>query len=174
MLKLVLVLSAVAVQLISGQLELCHSLVGETKPDYFRVGSKRMLMLYQEKNWTEAKADCEARGMKLLTPSSQQNNIDLRDALNKRIWENRPVADIIYWYLWTSGNDVDREGVWKWDTTGELFTYTSWLSKDEPNGGRAENCMELRMVAWDHTLWNDANCENKKRYICEAEDGGLV
>lgn len=159
--------------LIVAQLELCATLVKDLELDQFKVGSKRMLMLHRELSWHDAKKDCETRGLRLLTLSTKEENEALRDYFNIRIWGTGPVADIIHWYLWTSGTDAETEGTWKWATTGRNFTHSTWLSKDEPNGGDKENCMELRMVAWDHCLWNDANCESKKRYICEIEETGL-
>lgn len=130
-------------------------------------------MVYQEANWWQAREDCEKRGMKLLTPTFKQDNDELKDFLNNRIWERGPILDNIYWYLWTSGNDLGVEGQWRWNTTGDPFNYTTWLA-GEPNGETVENCMELRMVTYNSILWNDANCYYKKRYICENDDNGLV
>lgn len=155
-----------------GQFDVFPNQSKDCKPDEFIVGSKRMVMLRKEKSWHAAKSDCESRGMRLLTLSTKKENDQLRDYFNERIWGRGPVYDQVYWYLWTSGTDVEKEGVWKWATTGNNFTDSSWGS-DEPGGGRGENCMEMRMVTSDDCLWNDTICDLKKPYICEIDDFGL-
>ncbi|CAH1243681.1 ADGRL2 [Branchiostoma lanceolatum] len=66
--------------------------------------------------------------------------------------------------FWTSGTDETSEGVFKWNATGRNVTADGW-KEGEPNGGRNENCIELRKQ--HNFLWNDARCEHRNFFICE-------
>ncbi|XP_066297983.1 latrophilin-like protein 1 isoform X2 [Branchiostoma lanceolatum] len=66
--------------------------------------------------------------------------------------------------FWTSGTDDTSEGVFKWNATGRNVTADGW-KEGEPNGGRNENCIELRKQ--HNFLWNDARCEHRNFFICE-------
>lgn len=154
------------------QRELCQAFVQECERDEFIVGSKRMILFSREKNWADAKAHCESRGMRLLTTTTKKEVDDLKTYLNSRIWDGRP--DVYFWNLWLAANSLDPKGVWTWQTTKQDLnsTYTSWAS-GEPNGGESEACMELNLIYFDESRWNDVKCSDRKRYICETFDGGL-
>ena len=67
-------------------------------------------------------------------------------------------------HVWLGGTDREEEGVWRWATTGEVLSYTSW-SGDEPNnelGG--EHCMSQGP---NPDGWNDVRCNVEKRALCE-------
>ena len=168
------VVSGVILLLIRGaacQPELCQNWLRDHNRDEFRVGNKRMVLFSREKNWHDAFAHCESIGMRLLTTSTKNEVELLTKYLNSRVWDTRP--DLFFWYLWMGANDIDQEGVWVWKTLeGRNFTYVSW-GGGEPNGGRDENCLDLRMTDAVDSWWNDSNCNVRRRYICEVEDSGL-
>lgn len=153
----------------AGQLEICRTLLQECHRDEFNIGNKRMVLFSKEKTWAEAKRHCERIGMRLLTTATKPETDQVKTYLNSRVWDR---ADIQFWNLWLGANDIDQNNVWVWKTTGQNMTYTAW-GKDEPNGGEKENCLELHYVAYEETKWNDANCDFRKRYICELEEDGL-
>ena len=31
---------------------------------------------------------------------------------------------------WTGGNDIGKEGVWKWDSTGEIYEFKDFTGKE--------------------------------------------
>lgn len=176
-----LLLGLLVPTIVVSQIEICSAMPPECmtigkdiKADTFIVGNKRMQLIHEEKSWDEAKKDCHDRKQKLLTLFTKEENEQLRDYFNKRIWGDKPICDMIHWYIWTSGTDAEKEGVWKWATTGKKFTYSSWLNKDEPNGGETENCMEMRLVTRERCFWYAADCKAKKKYICEMSDSGLT
>ena len=64
---------------------------------------------------------------------------------------------------WLGGNDIDVEGEWRWVTSGDLVTWTTW-GDTEPNGGTSENCVIL-YPAGD---WNDWGCQHASALaVCE-------
>lgn len=161
---------AVLASTVRAQLELCKSFVQQCNRDEFLVGRKRMVIFHQEKNWEDAKAHCESIGMHLLATTTKKEVDDLKTYLNSRIWDSR--TDAYFWNLWLAANDFEENNVFKWTATGQNLTYTTW-AKDEPNGGSRENCLELKLIYYDETWWNDAICTDRKRYICEMPEGGL-
>lgn len=154
------------------QRELWQSFIQECERDEFKVGSKRMILFSREENWSDAKDHCEKIGRRLLTTTTKKEVDDLKDYLNFRIWGGRPYR-FHYWNLWLAATDLDPKGIWTWQTTKQEvnLTYSSWAD-GEPSGGN-EHCMELKLINYDDTWWNDHECEVKKRYICEIFDGGL-
>jgi len=63
---------------------------------------------------------------------------------------------------WSSGNDLQVEGVWRWLSSGELVTLDTWTPGEPNNENGAENCMEL-----NRGYWNDDKCDKEQFYICE-------
>ncbi|XP_038070890.1 macrophage mannose receptor 1-like isoform X2 [Patiria miniata] len=65
---------------------------------------------------------------------------------------------------WIGLNDFAVEGTWEW-SDGTKSSYTNWYSSEPNDSGGQEHCAVIRWST-DGT-WNDANCANSKRYICE-------
>lgn len=168
-----IVLIAAWIQSINGQAEICGAILENCEVDRFKMGNKNMIMFHKEETWHDALKKCHKIGMQLSTPSTLEHTKNLRIYLNSRIYGDKPFNDWIHWYLWISANDEDEDGTFRWATTKEKLTYTSW-GVSEPNGGTRENCVELRWVTQDGVVWNDAECGLKKKYICEVEDFGLT
>ena len=65
---------------------------------------------------------------------------------------------------WIDGSDEASEGVWR-TGTGEVMPYTGFKPPEEPNGGRAENCIGLVShgafdITCDYNVWTPyAYCE---------------
>ncbi|XP_032365691.1 C-type lectin BfL-1 [Etheostoma spectabile] len=51
--------------------------------------------------------------------------------------------------------------VWTDDSS---FGYTNWAGGQPDNARRREHCVEMNY--WDWGLWNDANCNENKPYVC--------
>jgi C-type mannose receptor len=71
---------------------------------------------------------------------------------------------------WVGGNDLQVEGEWKWFTSNEKVTYSTWHPGNPSNSGGNENCMEI--LDGDGSgpkkpLWNDKVCHAFQRYICQ-------
>lgn len=148
----------------------CGKIDGIPDEDKFQVGNKTMVFVPYEKSWTDALKVCTELGMQLVAIQTAEQQRAIEQFLHKRIWGSRKtVLDNVYWYLWTSGADVDSDGNFEWKTINKPVTFTSW-GVGEPNGGTGESCIELRYVSSgsDRDLkWNDSLCWIKKRFICE-------
>ncbi|XP_022086669.1 macrophage mannose receptor 1-like isoform X2 [Acanthaster planci] len=71
---------------------------------------------------------------------------------------------LTYNEYWIGLNDFAVEGTWEW-SDGTYSTYTNWASSEPNDSSGKEHCSVMR---WSTDgSWNDANCANSKRYICE-------
>ena len=64
---------------------------------------------------------------------------------------------------WTGGNDIEKEGSFKWLATDQPFVYTNWMIH-QPDPAE-QDCVEIRGVS--NFKWHDDNCEHQHRFICE-------
>ena len=83
----------------------------------------------------------------------------------------------VFWTLrhniglaWLGGNDIEKEGTWKW-TDCTPWDYTFWASSEPNNLGRDEDCLtQLASPAqfgnYLHWKWNDENCSDKFAFLC--------
>ncbi|KAL4223493.1 hypothetical protein ACF0H5_016964 [Mactra antiquata] len=65
--------------------------------------------------------------------------------------------------IWLGASDLEKEGVWKWQTSKQPITYQKW-NKGEPNGRMRENCLHFYEGSG---TWNDIPCDRTFNYICE-------
>jgi hypothetical protein len=66
---------------------------------------------------------------------------------------------------WTGGNDVDVEGIYRWQHSNVNMNFTYWRS-DEPSvsyGGKDEDCVQMMTNGY----WNDGYCNENWAFICE-------
>lgn len=69
--------------------------------------------------------------------------------------------------FWTSGTDRQKEGEWRWLSTGETLAYHNWNIGEPNNGSHDEHCLNLMWVF--NWAWNDARCNaDNACYICET------
>ncbi|XP_065349304.1 macrophage mannose receptor 1-like [Cloeon dipterum] len=107
-------------------------------------------------DWWRAKYDCKARGMKLLSIESEEEN--------QAILANIGNFADVYRFFWMSGSDLGSEGGYYWDSTGEyLGPYLNW-NEGEPNSGVDEHCTAFDTLSGS---WGDVICQQYARYICE-------
>lgn len=158
----------------NGQLEICKNFISTLDFDTVQVGNKKMVYFAQEKTFDEALAACEKIGMRLVTIASEEENAALFKFLHNRVWGAKTSYDWTYWYIWSSGKQVEGSHYFKWLSTGQNVTYTSWI-EGEPSfspgydGSLEPSCIELRYINHDKLLWNDSLCYIKKKYICELD-----
>ena len=69
------------------------------------------------------------------------------------------------------GNDISREGQFKWVSNGQILNFTDWYNDEPNNSGPAKNedCIHMRkrQVGKTEYKWNDISCEDSNHYICE-------
>lgn len=143
--------------LVNGQPTTC---AGHSPEDHFDVSGKNMLFIHKEETFADAMSICYSLGMQLLTPITHNESKELSEYLNNRVNGFR------YWNLWLAATDEKTEGQFIWETKNTTVMYSNW-PKDEPNGGRNENCIELNWSNAEGITWNDCDCAGKRRFICE-------
>ncbi|CAB1417073.1 unnamed protein product [Pleuronectes platessa] len=113
-----------------------------------------------KKRYHTASEDCNAMGGVLGTPSSDDENDQLRDYLRQSIGPDEQI--------WLGFNDMITEGTWTDHTTSGI-TYRNWDTSNsrapQPDGGQAQNCASLSGAA--RGKWFDENCREEKASVCQ-------
>ena len=66
--------------------------------------------------------------------------------------------------IWLGGQDINKEGSWIWQTSGDDIEYSKF-QVGEPNGGANENCL---LMYYENGNWMDIPCTNAYNYhLCE-------
>ncbi|XP_047434291.1 CD209 antigen-like protein C [Mugil cephalus] len=104
-----------------------------------------------KKTWQDSRNDCLQRGADLMIINSQ---------------EEQNFARRFRKYMWVGLNDKQTEGRWEW-VNGNAMT-TSYWSEGEPNGGRRENCGNVKNFEYDYS-WNDEDCSTSLFWVCEKK-----
>jgi len=103
--------------------------------------------------WSEAEDECRARGMRLASIHSQEEQ--------DFIWG---LADRDQ-TTWIGLSDRTAEGVHEW-SDGTPYDFDGWYV-GQPNGGDAENCVCMGVGRWDGA-WDDSNCYYGRRVACRG------
>lgn len=79
------------------------------------------------------------------------------------------LSDLNEYMFWTSGNDLDRNSSYVWQSTGSIFSFTAWR-KTQPDhhlfDNETEHCVEIDNYS-DIGGWNDCLCSSLLYFICE-------
>lgn len=66
--------------------------------------------------------------------------------------------------FWLAGNDIVKEGIWKWAANDVPINIKLDWAPGEPNDmGGAENCLQARV----RNKLNDANCNVENFFMCQ-------
>nr|XP_020444740.1 galactose-specific lectin nattectin-like [Monopterus albus] len=106
-----------------------------------------------KKTWAEAEVACIAIGGNLASIHNQNYLKFAKGVIKSAAGSGTPV--------WIGGSDAENEGVWLW-RDGTMFDFMFWAPGNPDNAGGRENCMELSSQGGA----NDANCNDKKPYLC--------
>lgn len=113
-----------------------------------------------KKRYHTASEDCNALGGVLGTPTSSDENDQLRDYIRQRLGPDEQV--------WLGVNDMMTEGTWK-DQTGSSIRYKNWDTSNsrspQPDGGQSQNCVVLSGAS--RGKWSDEDCRNEKPSVCQ-------
>ncbi|XP_034455077.1 tetranectin-like [Hippoglossus hippoglossus] len=113
-----------------------------------------------KKGYHTASEDCNAMGGVLGTPTSSDENDQLRDYVRQSIGPDEQI--------WLGVNDMITEGTWM-DQTASSITYKNWDTSNsrspQPDGGKSQNCASLSGAA--RGKWSDENCRDEKASVCQ-------
>ncbi|EDS39202.1 salivary C-type lectin [Culex quinquefasciatus] len=70
---------------------------------------------------------------------------------------------------WIAGTELGKTGSYVWITDNKPIEYTNFLPNEPNNAGGVEHCLEVGSGGIGSTQWNDYNCDNKLRYIFNAQ-----
>merc|ERR1712041_795 len=144
---------------------------GGVTPHWEAICNTSLLFSEDRKSWDDATGFCELFGGNLVEIRSMElNYCILCHAHHKGL----PVD----WY-WHSGNDIDEEGVYRYNRAGDfpplpgdLILWTPlWSAKsNEPDGGRGENCLMVYLSSDGFAgKWAGNPCTTGRRYICQRK-----
>ncbi|XP_021340194.1 perlucin-like protein [Mizuhopecten yessoensis] len=69
-------------------------------------------------------------------------------------------------HFWLGGDDMSKEGEWRWTANGQPFSYTNWYP-GEPNNYHDQDCL-LAHIRGTHFYWEDWNCTSNFNFVCES------
>ncbi|KAE8281978.1 Tetranectin [Larimichthys crocea] len=125
-----------------------------------KIHSKCYLADPVKKHYHAASEDCNNLGGVLSTPTSSNENDQLKDYIHHSIGPDEQV--------WLGINDMITEGSWA-DQTGTSITYKNWDTSNsrspQPDGGHSQNCAILSGTS--RGKWFDENCREEKASICQ-------
>merc|ERR1712066_480870 len=108
-------------------------------------------------SWYDAKKKCKDQNADLASITSTSENKFVFELAKK---------NSSTWATWIGANDIAKEGTFTW-ADGTAWAFTNW-NKEEPNDWKkAEDCV-LMWVKKDG-LWDDAKCNDKRRFICQMK-----
>lgn len=112
------------------------------------------------KRYHTASEDCNALGGVLGTPTSKDENDELRDYVRQSIGPDEQA--------WLGINDMVTEGTWI-DQTSSSITYKNWDTSNfrspQPDGSMSQNCAVLSAAS--QGKWFDENCRDEKPSVCQ-------
>ncbi|XP_053663526.1 C-type lectin domain family 4 member M-like [Anopheles marshallii] len=114
-------------------------------------------------DWFGAVAFCNSVGMEI----AEVLNEEEANALHQTIQEEDPEEEKEF--FWIGANDLGVQGTHRWGLTGRPVTYSNWTD-GEPNnaldedGQQSERCAA---IAKDTLRWNDFQCTQRKKFVCQ-------
>ncbi|XP_054039528.1 CD209 antigen-like protein D isoform X2 [Rissa tridactyla] len=101
-------------------------------------------------SWDNAQRFCSALGTQLLEVDGTE--------------EKGHIQSMLQGSSWLGISDAEVEGTWKRGNGTILLRQSSSWHRDEPNGGRQENCAAVR----EDGQWYDYPCTYKLPWVCEG------
>jgi len=143
-------------------------------PHWEEACNTSLLFSEETKSWDDAAGFCELFGGNLVEiRTMEMNYCILLHAQLKGVQED--------WY-WHGGNDIDNEGVYRYNRAGDFpplsgdlilwspLWYVAKGGESEPNGGRNENCLMVHMSSVSIAgKWHNNYCTTLHRYICQRK-----
>merc|ERR1719228_2049209 len=110
---------------------------GAVTPHWVVACGTSLLFSDDKKSWDAARGTCELFGGHLVDITSLQMNSCILSHYHQK---GLPSND--YWH---SGNDINEEGVWRYNNPGGLINWIAMWGTG-PSGGRSENCLYIALT----------------------------
>ncbi|XP_065082421.1 perlucin-like [Ochlerotatus camptorhynchus] len=114
------------------------------------------------KDWFEAVEFCHELEMRLAVVDSAEKQHAIVEAIRSSDVFNPNRMD-----LWIGANDLDQEGRFVWQATGEGLGYTNWKPTMPDDHLLNEDCVHLHYTPFNDFQWNDYICYKKLYFVCE-------
>jgi len=129
-------------------------------------------------NFDDAQEQCQSFGGRLYEPRSLEHNKLVWNFLKSKgregrrtFWENNENIH------WIGINDIAREGLYVYASTGEPIAFQHWGSfmywGQQPDNNDNQNCVAFvpstNSMYWQEPFdaWADWNCRDRERFVCE-------
>ena len=109
------------------------------------------------KTWSEAKRLCQEMNGRLPEVRTEE---EFSDAA-------RIPSDVGYW-VWLGGSDERVEGDWRWDGDNDRIDMSQFWLRNEPGGGRYENCLLMGWDGGDSFGFRDYPCSDTCPFVCDV------
>ncbi|KAE8619562.1 hypothetical protein XENTR_v10009853 [Xenopus tropicalis] len=107
-----------------------------------------------KQNWMEARAVCKSMNSDLVIIKSERE---------QKFLEN--ITDNSYFWIGLT-KDKNNKNVWLWvDGTLHNLSDGFWANNQPNNYGGTEDCAHV----WKEKKWNDDDCTNQSKAICEKK-----
>lgn len=130
------------------------------------VGCYQITPGENKQTWENAKSICNSNGGYLATMETEEENKLLKGYVSA-------LGSSDYFI---GGSDLEIEGTFKWDHSGDLVNLPSsdefhdWYPPNQPdNGGAAGNQHCMIFYGAKSHLWNDVSCTYARFFICEID-----
>lgn len=121
-----------------------------TDPSYSNNAGHRYKLQAQSADYDTAIDRCAAEGAHLIVVDSVEESDYLRTLVGSDVWIGL--------------DDLTIENQFRW-VTGATSTYRRWVSGEPTNSNSGEDCVYAR----SDKQWNDTNCGDGKRVVCECD-----
>merc|ERR1719219_1688494 len=150
-------------------------------PDWIRLQDTCYFFQEKDKKYSDAIDVCHDLGGKLFEPRDKDTNDMVFNIAKTKLFATRNNTRKRDWmYFWIGMDDIETEGVFKYNSDKTPVLLDAWAN-DEPNNGggdgsNGEDCATFRGFG-DHATWNDVKCTEPCEFICEkpiVEDATTV
>nr|XP_006642461.1 PREDICTED: C-type lectin domain family 4 member M-like isoform X1 [Lepisosteus oculatus] len=125
--------------------------------NWLQFNSKYYYISEDYETWNNSRSDCQKRGGDLVVIDSSLEQIFIWSHTGGNYWDQ----------YWIGVTDAKREGTWLWVDDTQL-TGGYWMDGQPDNFNLSEDCAATFTTVNALKSWNDVECQNSLRWICEA------
>ncbi|CAG2188039.1 COLEC12 [Mytilus edulis] len=114
----------------------------------------------QVHNFHTAATFCNGHSSHLVEIGSPEEQVFMEKLINK----TNSLHD-----FWIGANDIDHEGIWKWNGSNTVLNYSHWCTGEPNNALQGEDCAALNVnnIPGKNFCWNDYSCKSYHNFVCE-------